>query len=96
MSHAGKSAFTLDGAKTKFPSLKHLVDFYKMNPGPLPVLLRDDDVDDRDDDRDDDDDDECNNNAGHISDLGHFQQLQQLEQESGESCICEPAFNPSS
>ena len=93
MCHAGKSAFTLDGAKTKFPSLKHLVDFYKMNPGPLPVLLRDDDDDDRDDDGDDD---ECNNNAGHISDLGHFQQLQQLEQESGESCICEPAFNPSS
>ena len=54
MCHAGKSAFTLDGAKTKFPSLKHLVDFYKMNPGPLPVLLRDDDVDDRVDDRDDD------------------------------------------
>jgi len=41
ISHGGKNAFSLDGAKTKFPSLEHLVDFYKMNSGPLPTLLKD-------------------------------------------------------
>lgn len=41
ISHGGKNAFSLDGAKTKFPSLEHLVNFYKMNSGPLPTLLKD-------------------------------------------------------
>ena len=41
VSHDGKNAFSLDGARTKFPSLEHLVDFHKMNCGPLPTLLRD-------------------------------------------------------
>jgi len=41
VSHDGKNAFSLDGAKTKFARLEHLVDFYKMNAGPLPTLLRD-------------------------------------------------------
>lgn len=41
VSHDGKNAFSLDGAKTKFASLEQLVDFYRMNAGPLPTLLRD-------------------------------------------------------
>ena len=41
VSHTGKNAFSLDGAKTKFPSLEHLVDFHKMNSGPLPTILQD-------------------------------------------------------
>ena len=41
VSHDGRKAFSLDGAKTKFPCLEHLVDFYKMNSGPLPILLKD-------------------------------------------------------
>ena len=40
VSHTGKNAFSLDGAKTKFPSLEHLVDFHKMNSGPLPTILQ--------------------------------------------------------
>jgi len=39
--HDGKMAFSLDGGKTKFPSLEHLVDFHRMNTGPLPNILRD-------------------------------------------------------
>lgn len=35
----GKTAFSVDGGRTKFPSLDHLVDFYMMNMGPLPCLL---------------------------------------------------------
>ena len=41
VSHTGKNAFSLDGAKTKFPSLEHLVDFHKMNSGALPTILQD-------------------------------------------------------
>ena len=41
VSHDGKNAFSLDGARTKFPSLEHLVDFHKMNCGALPGLLQD-------------------------------------------------------
>lgn len=41
VSHDGKKAFSLDGGKTKFPCLEHLVDFYKMNAGPLSILLKD-------------------------------------------------------
>jgi len=39
--HDGKMAFSLDGGKTKFPSLEHLVDFHRMNTGPLPNILKD-------------------------------------------------------
>jgi len=39
--HDGKMAFSLDGGKTKFPSLEHLVDFHRMNTGPLPAILKD-------------------------------------------------------
>jgi len=38
--HDGKMAFSLDGGKTKFPSLEHLVDFHRMNTGPLPNILK--------------------------------------------------------
>ena len=41
VSHDGRNAFSLDGARTKFPSLEHLVDFHKMNCGPLPTVLQD-------------------------------------------------------
>ena len=41
VSHTGRNAFSLDGAKTKFPSLEHLVDFHKMNSGALPTILQD-------------------------------------------------------
>jgi len=41
VSHDGRNAFSLDGARTKFPSLEHLVDFHKMNCGPLPTVLKD-------------------------------------------------------
>jgi len=43
--HGERFAFSLDGAKTKFPCLEHLVDFHKMNCGPLPITLNDVDVD---------------------------------------------------
>jgi len=36
----GKLAFSLDGGKTRFPSLEHLVDFHRMNTGPLPNILK--------------------------------------------------------
>jgi len=38
--HEGKTAYSLDGGKTKFPNLEQLVDFHKMNTGPLPTLLK--------------------------------------------------------
>jgi len=38
--HDGKSAYSLDGGRTKFPSLEQLVEFHKMNTGPLPTLLK--------------------------------------------------------
>jgi len=38
--HDGKIAYSLDGGKTKFPNLEQLVDFHKMNTGPLPTLLK--------------------------------------------------------
>ena len=41
MTHDGKSAFSLDGGRTKFTSLQQLVDFHRMNTGPLPTLLKD-------------------------------------------------------
>jgi hypothetical protein len=37
--HEGRPAFSLDGGRTKFPSLEQLVDFHRMNTGPLPTIL---------------------------------------------------------
>ena len=37
----GKVAFSLDGGRIKFPNLEQLVEFHKMNTGPLPTLLKD-------------------------------------------------------
>ncbi len=39
--HEGRTAFSLDGGRTKFPSLEQLVEFHRMNSGPLPTLLTD-------------------------------------------------------
>jgi len=39
--HEGRTAFSLDGGRTKFPSLEQLVEFHRMNTGPLPTLLTD-------------------------------------------------------
>jgi hypothetical protein len=39
--HEGRTAFSLDGGRTKFPSLEQLVEFHRMNSGPLPTLLAD-------------------------------------------------------
>jgi hypothetical protein len=41
MMHEGRTAFSLDGGRTKFPSLEQLVEFHRMNSGPLPTLLTD-------------------------------------------------------
>lgn len=37
----GCVAFSLDGGRTKFPNLEQLVDFHRLNTGPLPTLLKD-------------------------------------------------------
>ena len=35
----GGPAYSLDGGKTVFPSLQHLVEFHRLNTGLLPALL---------------------------------------------------------
>jgi hypothetical protein len=41
LTHEGRTAFSLDGGRTKFPSLEQLVEFHRMNTGPLPTILTD-------------------------------------------------------